>query len=83
MTMDTEKFKKEAALWIEDAIAANGGVEVIEAHRLVPQFIEVLILGWAAGRWSASTHPQRFTQEELRRMHDLVRLRLEKLGTTS
>lgn len=82
--MDTEKFKKRAREWILDAIQANGGLEEMRSmHRMVPSFTEALLVGWTCGRWSQSDHPERFTLEEMRRLHDLVHLMFDSGSATS
>ena len=82
--MDTEVFKTYAIVWILEAIDANGGfTELQGSWNMVPAFVETLIVGWACGRWSMATHPQKFTLEELRRMIDLVHLKFSGGGKSS
>ena len=87
--MDVENFKREVRPCIEVAIRANGGIDRIrEMQRAMPAIID-FIAGWVAGslRPVRGDHMlvehQHYNQEELRRIYDLVRLRIEAESSTS
>lgn len=82
--VDTGVFKEMARVWINDAIDKNGGIDIIrEQFRTLPSTIETFLVGWAQGAWNHADHPQKFSVEETRRMHDLVHLIFETGSTTS
>jgi len=87
--MDADQFKKEVKPCIDVAINANGGIDrVREVHRSMPSIID-FISGWVAGSLRPAqaerlfTPHLRYSQEELRRIYDLVRLRIEAESSTS
>jgi hypothetical protein len=86
--MDVEKFKSQVRPVLEAVIAGNGGIDhVREIHRAMPSFVDFLA-GWVAGAMrpftmNDLTNHNRYSQEELRRLYDLVRLRLDTESSTS
>jgi hypothetical protein len=87
--MDTEAFKKEVKPHLDSAIADNGGIEqVYKMHSLMPAIVD-FIAGWTAksvqtGRRSfMQTTTRDLSQEEIRRIYDLVRLRIDTGSATS
>ncbi len=87
--MDVEKFKAAVRPCLEAVIMANGGIDrVREIYRAMPSFVD-FIAGWIAGLMrplsfaDCATAHLRYSQEELRRLYDLVRLRLDTESSTS
>ncbi len=82
--MDSEAFKREVMPHLDRAIADNGGAKYVrDIFRLMPKFADFLS-GWVACRiCTARGQVIPFGVGELRRIHDLVRLRLESESSTS
>lgn len=95
--MNNERFKEFIAPIVDHVIGFLGGVdEVREMHTMVS--MTPFVSGWVCGtilcmpdftkqfvKWRGLTGPHKlgFTLEEIRRIHDFVRLRLESESTTS
>ena len=83
--MDTEALKKEVRPHLEAAIEANGGIErVRKIYGMMTGVID-FVAGWTAARivQSRLSHENKLTHEEIRRVYDLVRLRLDSESSTS
>lgn len=83
----TREFKILINGFINLAIEDNGGTAYVDkAYAMMPSILDFMA-GWVACRYTlwlqASLMNRRATQEELRRMYDLVRLRLDTGSATS
>lgn len=76
-------FKKSVGVQLDIALLDNGGVKrVCEMHRLMPGMID-FIAGWVGARLAGKGGRAQLSQEEIRRLYDLVRLRIESESTSS
>lgn len=93
--MDTEAFKKYVSPHLEAAITANGGIERVRRIYGLMSSVTDFLAGWTCsnvlrGRAMADAFLQRpsgvavdLTHEEVRRIYDLVRLRISSESSTS
>ncbi len=86
--MTDEEFKRQIESLIKVAIDENGGIMAIRrAHGAHPGMHDFLV-GWVAHalwcyRQAACVEPRTATFVERRRIHDLVRLKLDTDSVTS
>ena len=87
--MDSEtstSFKAEVRPWLESAIERNGGIERVRKIYGLMSGATDFIAGWTAGmvtRERRLTGRSDLSHEEIRRIYDLVRLRIDSESSTS
>lgn len=85
---ESTAFKKLIAPMVDGAIEDNGGIEAVrKVHAMMPSLTDFLA-GWVARTYwgafpAAGINERKLTQEQVRRIYDLVRLRLDTESLTS
>jgi hypothetical protein len=82
--MDSDHFKRIAAPYLTAAIDRMGGIDrVRELSRDLPEQTIYFVAGVTYGLAANDARPRFDSHEEMRRLLDLVRLRIETESTSS